>query len=106
LMEPTGPATLEDNEAVVTDSQTLADLMTGIAALPNEIPIITLTMMITNRGKPVKVKVVQQPPELTGAYMRKVKTQFANIRFRPRLDNGKPAKTESFAWNIPVTDTE
>ncbi len=106
LMEPTGPATLEDNEAVVTDSQALADPMTGIAALPNEMPIITLTMMITDRGKPMKVKVVQQPPELTDKYMRKVKKQFTRIRFRPRLDNGIPVKTESFTWNISLTDTE
>jgi len=106
LMEPTGPAVLEDSEAVVTDSEELADSMTGVAALQYEQPVITLGMTINASGKPIKLKVVHQPPEVTDDFVQKIRRIFARVRFRPRLENGIPVKTEGFAWNVPSTDSE
>ncbi len=106
LMEPTGPATLEDSEAVVADSQELADSLTGVAALQYEEPVITLGMTITASGKPIKLKVVHQPPELSDDFVQKIRRGFTRLRFRPRLENGIPVATKGFAWNVPIADSE
>jgi len=102
--ELTSPATLEEGE-VVTDSQALAEPMAGNAALPNEKQVITMAMTITEYGRPIKVKVVNHPPELTDDFVRKVKKHFSGTRFRPRFENGIPAKSTDFIWNIPVGNT-
>ncbi len=106
LMEATDTAALKDSEAAVTDSQALAEPMTDIAALPNEKQVITIALTITKTGKPIKVKVVNHPPQLTDDFVRRVKGQFSRTRFRPRLENGERVKTKNFAWNIPLKDTK
>jgi len=103
--ELTSPATLEEGETVA-DSQTLAEPMAGNAALPNEKQIITMAMTLTEYGRPIKVKVVNHPPQLTDDFVKKVKRQFSSTRFRPRLENGIPVKVNNFTWNIPMEDTK
>ncbi len=105
-MEPTALATLEDSEAAVTDTQILADSMNDNATLQDEPQVITIAMTITDTGKPVKVKVINQPPQLNDNYVRNLQRAFTRTRFRPRLENGAPVKTEDFTWNIPLAKSE
>ena len=106
LTEPTDTAALKDSESTVTDSQASAEPTADNAALPNEKQIITMAMTITEAGRPTKVKVVSQPPQLTDDVVRKVKRHFSRTRFRPRLENGIRVKAKNFVWNIPLEDTK
>ena len=103
--ELTSPATLEEGEAV-TDSQALAVPMADYAGLPNQNQVINMALTITKAGRPIKVNVVNHPPQLTDDFVRRVKKQLSGTWFRPRLENGIPVKAKNFTWNILLEDTK
>jgi hypothetical protein len=82
------------------------ELVTLLDEQPDQNEVyVDVSLTVTEGGRPLDVEFINPPEFFKGDYVRRVKRDLSNMRFRPRLENGEPAKTQDFAWQLPLTDT-
>jgi tetratricopeptide (TPR) repeat protein len=59
---------------------------------------IEVSMTISRIGRIQDLEIVNPPEDMEKDELRKIERSFSDIRFRPRVIDGEPVKTEGFVW--------
>jgi hypothetical protein len=60
--------------------------------------VFDISMDVTRSGKVKNVEILPLPGQTDNGQFRKAVRQIRKMRFRPRLNEGKPVKTDNFIW--------
>lgn len=68
--------------------------------------VMNVSMTVSPGGRPLNIEILNPPPELSDEELRLIKRNLSGMKFRPRLAQGYPDKTDNFVWQLPLTQLE